>query len=154
VRVPDIILAVNGFLSFLLLLIAASLLLLAAVMVRRRSSRGESAVQTQAMALMLGLAIGFLGYFLLGSLLFVFPLTVAAVLAWSWLRHGDMAQPGAFLLGFGALWTVLLGAQRWDDLVDPAITHPGWTAYPLATGVATLVLGLALLVAAGREGRA
>lgn len=144
----------NGLLSFLLLLIAASLLLLAAVTIRRRSGRGESAAETQAMALMLGLAIGFLGYFLLVSLLFVFPLAVAAILTWSWLRHGDMAQPGAFLLGFGGLWTALLGAQRWNDLVDPAVTLPGWTTYPLATGVATLVFGLTLLVAAPRASRA
>lgn len=144
---------VNGFLSFLLLLIAASLLLLAAVTVRRRSGRGESAVQTQAMALMLGLTIGFLGYFLMASLLFVFPVAVAAVLAWSWLRRGDLAQPGAFLLGFGGLWTALLGVQRWNDLLDPAVTLPGWTAYPLATGVATLVFGVALLVAATRASK-
>jgi hypothetical protein len=143
----------SGYLSFLLLLIAASLLLLAAIMVRRRNGLGESAAQGQAMALMFGMAIGFLGSFLLASLLFVFPLALAAVLAWSWLRRGEMAQPGAFLIGFGGLWTTLFTAQRLSDLVDPAVTLPAWTAYPLATGVATLLLGLAMLVAAVHEAR-
>ena len=98
---------------------------------------------------MLGLAIGFLSYFLLASVLFLFPVAVAAILAWSWLRRGSTAEPGLFLMAFGGLWTVLLGLQRWNDLSDPAVSLPGWTAYPLAGGVAMLVAGMWLGVVGG-----
>lgn len=99
---------------------------------------------------MLGLAIGFLTYFLLASVLFVFPVAVAALLAWSWLHRGSTAEPGLFLLAFGGLWTILLGWQRWNDLSDPAVSIPQWTAYPLAAGVAMLVAGVWLRVTARR----
>lgn len=134
----------NGFLAFLLLLIAASLLLIATVAIKRRSGREESPGELAAMALMSGLAMGYLSYFLLGSVMAAFPIALAGVLVASWLRRGRTRQPSAFFIGFGGLWTLLFGWQRWNDLSDPAVTYPGWTVYPLALGVALLVLGVAL----------
>ena len=134
----------NGFLSFLLLLIAASLLLISAAAIARRSGREESPAELAAMALMSGLAMGFLSYFLLASMLAAFPIALAGVLVMSWLRRGATLQPSAFFSGFGGLWTFLFGWQRWNDLSDPAVTYPGWTVYPLALGVALLVLGAVL----------
>lgn len=141
---------INGVLAFLLLLIAAALLLLAAAAVGRSRGRPASRSEDDAKILMLGLAIGFLTYFLLASVLFVFPVAVAALLAWSWLHRGSTAEPGLFLLAFGGLWTILLGWQRWNDLSDPAVSIPEWTVYPLAAGVAMLVAGVWLRVTARR----
>jgi hypothetical protein len=99
------------------------------------------------MSLMSGLTMGFLSYFLLGSMLVVFPIALAAVLVVEWIRWGHTGQPAAFLIGFGGLWTFLFGWQRWNDLSDPAVTYPGWTPYPLALGVALLTFGVVLSVA-------
>ncbi|MEO8252156.1 MAG: hypothetical protein ABI578_06745 [Chloroflexota bacterium] len=134
----------NGFLAFLLLLIAASLLLISGVAIKRRSGREESAGELAVMALMSGVAMGYLSYFLLGSAMAAFPIALAGVLVASWLHRAETLQTSAFCIGFGGLWTFFFGWQRWNDLSDPAVSYPGWTVYPLALGVALLVLGVVL----------
>ena len=138
----------NGFASAALLLVALGLLVLVLVASRRRSGRLPSPEHGLAMALMTGLATGFLALVFLGHPFMLFPLGVAAVLVVSWLREVRLADAGALLLGWGALWTAMFAWQLLNDLSDPAVSYPGWTPYPLAAGAALTVLGIVLL--AGR----
>jgi hypothetical protein len=136
----------HGFASAALLLVAAGLLVLVLVGARGRCGRPPSSEQGLAMALMTGLATGYLALVSLGHPLMFFPLGVAAVLVVSWLRVARLADAGSLLLGWGALWTTMFAWQLLNDLSDPAVSYPGWTPYPLAAGAAMVILGLALLL--------
>jgi hypothetical protein len=136
----------DGTVALILLLVALALLLLGASALRRRSGRAPSSPQSIAMALMTGLALGFLALVFLGHPFMLFPLAIGAVLLAGWIRPMRLALIGALLLGFGLLWTAIFGWQRLNDLSDAAVSYPGWTPYPLAAGVAFTVLGVALLL--------
>jgi hypothetical protein len=135
----------DGGTAVILLLVALALLLLAASALRRRSGTAPSTSQAVAMALMTGLALGFLALVFLGHPFMLFPLAISAVLVAGWIRQVQPALIGALLLGFGLLWTAMFGWQRLNDLSDAAVSYPGWTPYPLAAGFALIVLGVVLL---------
>lgn len=141
-------------LSILLLFVALGLLLLAAATLRRRSGVASRSGQTLAMAMMTGLALGFLALVFLGHPYMLLPLGIGGVLLFGWLRPPQPRAIGALLLGFGVLWTVMLGWSLLNDLADPAVSAPGWTPYPLAAGAALLVLGLVLTLGTRERGQA
>jgi hypothetical protein len=131
-------------LSILLLFVALGLLLLAAAALRPRSAAAPRTTQTFAMALMTGLALGFLALVFFGHPYMLLPMGIGGVLLASWLRPPQPRAMGALLVGFGVLWTAMLGWSLINDLSDPAVSAPGWTPQPLAAGVGLLVLGLVL----------
>jgi hypothetical protein len=137
----------DGTVALILLLVALALLLLGASALRRRSGRAPSSPQSIAMALMTGLALGFLALVFLGHPFMLFPLAIGAVLLAGWIRPMRPALIGGLLLGFGLMWTAMFGWQRLNDLSDAAVTIPGWTPYPLAVGVSLTVMGVVLLLA-------
>jgi hypothetical protein len=144
----------NGSAAVILLLMALALLALAVAALRRRAERRPSAPESLAMSSMTGLALGFLALVFLGHPFMLLPLGIAGVLLANWLRPMRPALIGALLVGFGALWTVMFGWQRLNDLSDAAVVIPGWTPYPLAVGVGLTVFGLVLLlVPLIRDGR-
>ena len=140
---------VNGYLAFLLLLIAGALLMLAAAGLRRRSGRAESDRESEAKVALFGLAIGFLGYFLFGSVLVLLPLAMAFVVLLGSKSRPALRDVGTFLISSAGLWVVFLGERRWNDLADPAVSEPLWSPYPLAFAGALLVLGIVLRIGAG-----
>lgn len=147
---PIMLSGMNGTTAVILLLVALALLLLGASALRRHSGRTPSGPQSIAMALMTGLALGFLALVFLGHPFMLFPLAIGAVLLASWVRPMRLALIGALLIGFGLLWTAMFGWQRLNDLSDAAVSYPAWTPYPLAAGVALIVIGVVLLLSSPR----
>lgn len=137
-------LRVNGFLVFLLLLIAASLFVLAAAGVRGAAERAESRREAEMKLLLFGLTVGFLAYFLFGTVLVLFPLAIAFFALLSSDRRPAVRDTGTFLIAAAGLWVVLLSERLWNDLADPAVTEPGWSPIPLAFSVGLLILGATL----------
>lgn len=137
----------NGYLAFLLLLVAAGLLVLAAGW--SATGHAEWRRNAEAKVLLFGLAIGYLTYFLIGTVLVFFPLAIAAV-AMTARTRSALPDAGTFLVACAGSWVVFLGLRHWNDLADPAVTQPGWTPYPLALAAALTVLGLVLRFGARR----
>lgn len=137
-------LSVNWFLLFLLLLIATSLLVLAAAAARRAAGRPQSDPEAEAKVVLFGLTVGFLAYFLFGTVLVLFPLAIAFATLVGWRDRPALRYIGTFLIASAGLWAVFLGERRWNDLADPAVTEPGWSPYPLAVAAALLVFGIVL----------
>jgi hypothetical protein len=144
---------VNGTASILLLFVAAGLLILAGAGVGRARGRALSRSDAALMAGMTGVTIGFLGMLLSASMLLLGPIAIAAVLLATWASRGRTELVGAFLAGAGL---IVAGMQAWaflNDVSDRAVSIPGWTPVPLATGAAVAILGATLLVAASFEAR-
>lgn len=144
----------NGYLAFLLLLIATALLIVAAAGVRRATGRTESDREAEAKVALFGLAIGFLGYFLCGSVLVLVPLVMAGVVLLGSKSRPALRELGTFLVSSAGLWVVFLGERRWNDLADPAVSEPLWSPYPLAFAGSLLVLGIVLRVGARTQRQA
>ena len=141
----------NGYLAFLLLLIATALLIVAAAGVRRATGRTESDREAEAKVALFGLAIGFLAYFLFGTVLVLFPLGIAFATLLGWRRRPSLRDVGTFLIASAGLWVVFLAERHLNDLADPAVTEPGWSPFSLAAAAALVVLGIVLRLGASTE---
>ena len=144
----------NDTASVLLLLVAACLLVVLGVGIGRERGRQPSPRDAALMAGMSGVTIGFLTMFLSASPLVLGPVAIASVLVAAWWSRGQPGLVGAFLVGGGLLVALMNGMWLINDLGDPAVSYPGWTPIPLALGVAAMILGTSLVVAAAlRDGR-
>jgi hypothetical protein len=143
----------NGTATLLLLFVAAGLLVLLGVGIGRSRGRQPSRRDSALMAGMTGAACAFLTTFM-GAGPLVFPTGATCVLVAIWLIRGQWAQLGAFLIGAGLLVASMQTYQLVNDLLDPAVTVPGWTPAPLAIGVAAVILGTSLFLAAPQRAEA
>jgi hypothetical protein len=94
--------------------------------------------------LLAGLVLGgFLALaYLLAGLLTVFP----GLVVWAWLlrrRPRGVAIAGG-LIGFGAIWLLLIGRAAWACATDPSCSQPSVTVLWLASGAVFLAAGLVL----------
>ena len=95
-----------------------------------------------------GLVVGGLGAlaYLLGG-----PFTLLLGLAaWAWLlaRHGSLPVLAATLVGFGAVWVLLMGKLLWACAIDPTCGPPSFSVVWIAIGVVILTAGILLSLAA------
>jgi hypothetical protein len=133
--------------SIVLLFVAGGLLLVA-VSHWTAFGRAEPAATRYGLAVMSGLALGFLSLSVAVFPLIVFPVVMAVVLIRHWLAEGRLTELGAFLVAGASFWVLELGYARLTDLGDPAVVTPGWTPIPLAVATALVVLGATLILGA------
>ena len=103
-------------------------------------------------AWLVGLALGGL----LGLAYMVVPLTLfPGLVVWAWLMTRPQRLPAmaGALTGFGALWLLLIGRASWACSNDPSCGQQNVWSW-LAIGAVLLGLGLALALAALRQGAA
>ena len=135
---------VNGTASVLLLFVAAGLLVLAGVAIGRSRGRPVRRRDSVLMAAMVGIAVTFLFVFMPVVPLVIFPFVIAGILVATWIAERTWLQLGSFLVGGGSLLFTMEVLSRTNDLVDPAVTEPGWTPIPMALGAAFVIVGAAL----------
>ena len=131
--------------SIALLFVAGGLLLIAlscGTRVRGRQIHGLGV----AMAVMTGLALGFLSLFLFLFPFVVFPLGIAGILIARWLAAGRLTELGAFLVAAAGFWVLEEAAALINDLNDPAVTSPAWSPIPLALATGLMVFGATLII--------
>jgi hypothetical protein len=79
------------------------------------------------------------------------PLTLfPGLLVWAWLLQRRRRLPliAGGLIGFGAIWLLLIGRMSWACANDPTCVVPDMTAFWLAIGAAFLACGVLLALAA------
>ena len=95
-----------------------------------------------------------LGGFLSLAYLLAGPLTLfPGLLVWAWLlrqRPRTVAIAGG-LIGFGAIWALLIGRASWACATDPSCVQPSVTVLWLAIGAAFLASGVVLGLAVRRQ---
>jgi hypothetical protein len=97
--------------------------------------------------LLAGLVLG--GFLALGYLLGG-PLTVLpGLLVWAWLlrRRPRVVAIAGGLVGFGAIWMLLIGRISWACATDPSCVQPSVTVLWLAIGAVFLAAGVVLRLA-------
>ena len=138
----------NNTAVLLLLFVAAGVLVLLGVGFARSRGRQPSARDTAVMAGMTGMASAFLLTIFLGAgPLMLLAAGAICLLIAAWIRSRQWTPLGALLIGGGLLLAAMHAFQLVNDLLDPAVTIPGWTPVPLALGVAALVLGTSVVLA-------
>jgi hypothetical protein len=135
----------------MLLFVAASLLVLGGVAIGRSRGRAVTRRDSALMAAMVGVAVTFLFVVMPVIPLVVFPFVVAGILVTTWIADRSWMAVGAFLIGGGALLSVMEAMAMANDLADPAVSVPGWTPVPLAIGVAAVIFGTSLALADSRR---
>ena len=97
--------------------------------------------------------LGLYGFGLPVGLAALFPLVVLGVL---YARTRRMGDAGVLLGSFALVWAAFETWTWLNDVLDPAVSIPGWTPVPLATAVASLVIAAAVVIASpsGRAGAA
>ena len=94
------------------------------------------------------------GGFLALAYLLAGPLTLfPGLLVWAWLlrrRPRPVATAGS-LIGFGAIWMLLIGRISWTCATDPSCIQPSVTVLWLAIGAAFLASGVVLGLAVRRQ---
>jgi hypothetical protein len=100
--------------------------------------------------LVLGLVLGGL----LGFAYLLHPITLfPGLLVWAWLinrRPRPLAISGG-LVGFGAVWMVLVGRISWACANDETCAQPNILPFWFAIGAIFLLVGLLLLLAGHRH---
>jgi len=92
-----------------------------------------------------------LGGFLALAYLLAGPLTLfPGLLVWAWLlrRRPRLVATAGSLIGFGAIWMLLIGRISWTCATDPSCVQPGVTVLWLAIGALFLAAGAVLGLAA------
>jgi hypothetical protein len=94
--------------------------------------------------LLAGLVLGgslALAYLLAGPLT-LFP----GLLVWAWLlrRRPRLIATAGGLIGFGAIWVLLIGRASWACATDPSCVQPDVTVLWLAIGAVFLAAGAVL----------
>ena len=97
------------------------------------------------------LLVGFVFGGLFGFAYLVAPLTLfPGLLVWAWLlrRCPRMPAIAGGLIGFGAIWLILLGRMSWACATDQTCVQPNILPLWLGIGAAFLATGLLLALAA------
>jgi hypothetical protein len=95
-------------------------------------------------ALLAGLVLG--GFLALAYLL-AGPLTLfPGLVVWAWLlrRRPRVVTNTGGLIGFGAIWVLLIGRASWACATDPSCVQPDVTVLWLAIGAVFLAAGVVL----------
>ena len=96
-----------------------------------------------ALAALIWIRLGLYGFGLPVGLVVLVPVVL---LGWLYMRLRRVVDLGALLGAFGLSWAAFEGWVWLNAESDPAVSIPGWSPIPLATAVALLLIGIAVLV--------